>query len=498
MRKFPKTMATQHPDNAKAHSFSKNAFVNTQEEVEECYLAFSQLQCQEFMWDWEGKHVDEGVMDKLMENYYDYFSKNQIGADIFLTFRIPNIWVEKGYRIARAFANLIAANDLMEEMKLHSPPLFELILPMTTSAEKLFWLRSKYSEIVKAFEFIKPPGPEDISLIPLVEETHLMLNAHVLLDEYLSLCTRSAFKKYDVEYLRPFIARSDPALNSGLIPSVISAKAALSRFAEFTERTSVLTFPIIGVGSLPFRGHLSPENIKPFEKDYAGVRTVTIQSAFRADFPEENVKKGISSLNSGLSSKARVFDKGELNQIQKLNDLFSTPYKKTIENLEIINDISKSVPSRRERKLHIGLFGYSRQVGKKHMPRAIPFTCALYSLGVPPEFIGTGRGLQEAQKHNLLDFLQDIYLGLKPDLIAAGRYLNKDNLQELAKNSKTWKNVVEDVELTEKLLSLELGPIDHEHKIHKNLTSNIRLLIDAKKNISSELVRAAEIRNSLG
>ncbi|MFH1751215.1 MAG: phosphoenolpyruvate carboxylase, partial [Candidatus Micrarchaeota archaeon] len=158
MRKIPKTMATQHPDNAMPHHFSKKAFVNTQEEVEECFFAFSELSCEEFMWDWEGKHVDEGVTDKLIEGHFEYFKQHQLGKDIFLTFRIPNIWMEKGYRVARAFANLIAANDFMEEMQLHTPPLFELILPMTTSGQRLFWLRSKYSEIVKAFEFVKEPG----------------------------------------------------------------------------------------------------------------------------------------------------------------------------------------------------------------------------------------------------------------------------------------------------------------------------------------------------
>ncbi|MEK6954728.1 MAG: phosphoenolpyruvate carboxylase [Candidatus Micrarchaeota archaeon] len=498
MRKIPHTMATQHPDNAMPHRFTGRAFVTTQEEVDECFNAFSELHCEEFMWDWEGKHVDEGVTDKLIESHFEYFKEHQLGRDKFLTFRIPNIWMEKGYRVARAFANLIAANDFMEEMNLHTPPLFELILPMTTDAQKLFFIRSKYGEIVKAFEFVKEPGPSDVSIIPLIEEPSLMLETNVLLEEYVALCNKSAFKKFPVEYIRPFIARSDPALTCGLVPAVISAKAALSKIHEFSEKSSIPAFPILGVGSLPFRGHLSPDNISGFEEEYSGVRTVTVQSAFRADFPEKKVLDGVEKLNAGLKGKARVYSGDEIAKISKLNSLFSPIYQSTIENLEIINEIAKYVPARRERKLHIGLLGYSRKVGKLKLPRAITFTAAFYSLGVPPEFVGLGRGLKEAQKHHLLDFLLDTYLNLKSDLEFSGRFLNKENLNSLAKNSKDWAGVKEDVALAEELLSLEFGPKAHEDMIYRNITSNIRLLLEEKKDLSHELLKAAEIRRSLG
>ncbi|HLA14920.1 MAG TPA: phosphoenolpyruvate carboxylase, partial [Gemmatimonadaceae bacterium] len=45
-------------------------------------------------------------------------------------------------------------------------------------------------------------------------------------------------------------------------------------------------------------------------------------------------------------------------------------------------------PRRRLRKLHVGLFGYSRDSAGLKLPRAIPFCASLYSLGLPPELLG--------------------------------------------------------------------------------------------------------------
>ena len=75
-RKIPATMATQHPDHANVPYWKDSQpFINAQEEVEECYRSFQDLNCQEYMWDWEGKYVDEAVVDKLFSSYYDYFKK---------------------------------------------------------------------------------------------------------------------------------------------------------------------------------------------------------------------------------------------------------------------------------------------------------------------------------------------------------------------------------------------------------------------------------------
>jgi phosphoenolpyruvate carboxylase len=133
----------------------------------------------------------------------------------------------------------------------------------------------------------------------------------------------------------------------------------------------------------------------------------------------------------------------EIDEIEKINTVFTKPYKASIEILApLINKMAKHIPARRERMLHIGLFGYSRGVGKVSLPRAITFTGALYSLGVPPELIGTGRALRQAQKLGYLKTIKRLYVNLERDLIHAGKSQPR-NLQMLnTKEYPEFKNVI--------------------------------------------------------
>ena len=97
-------MATQHPDNASAPFWERDGdgFISSYEEVAESMSCFTALGAQEFMRDWEGKNADEAVIDKLFTQYHGYFSKHPLGKEKFLTFRLPNVWEEKGYSLIRA------------------------------------------------------------------------------------------------------------------------------------------------------------------------------------------------------------------------------------------------------------------------------------------------------------------------------------------------------------------------------------------------------------
>lgn len=500
-RKIPATMATQHPDNAREAYFLKKKFVNTLDETEECYRMFDELKCTEYMWDWEGKFVDEAVVEKLFQKYYLFFKRHALGKDVFLTFRIPNTDEESGYRLARAFMAILTADDVAQEVGMHAPPVFEVILPMTVNAKQLLRVKKTFHEVEEfkkhAFK-TKRKGGHEFHVIPLFEGCEHLFNVDRVLSEYIEGSKAQFGKK--PPYMRPFMARSDPALNSGLIPAVLSSKVALQKFAEVAKKYKIPMYPIIGPGCLPFRGGMNPETIGETIDEYSGIRTITIQSAFRYDYPLEQVKKAIHLIENKLPQMTyNPLTKKEVEDIAWVNERFGKYYQQAVEKAaKLINTIAGKVPGRRERMLHIGLFGYSRGVGKVSLPRAIKFTGSLYSIGVPPEFIGSGRGIRDAMREGRLKTIEKHYRNLRADFIHAGKYLNKENLNELARRYPAFKAVKTDVQEMENYLGVELGPIKTKHYLHRNLVSSVYLLSRERKDFSEELEKAAEIRKSLG
>ncbi len=502
MRQIPATMSTQHPDNASPAYWCNKSFLSTTDEIEEAYRAFEELGCDEYMWDWEGKFVDEAVIDKLLRRYETYFKKNPLGKKKFLTYRIPNIWEERGYRLARAFINILTSADLASELKFHSPPIFEVILPMTKSHKQIFETDELFRRVARLKYEVFNPGKvikfNHVEVIPLVERVEDLMNIDTILNPYLD-SYKDHYQKMP-EYIRPFIARSDPALNAGLIPAVLASKVAISLLYKLQDRYGIPVYPIIGTGSLPFRGSVNPENIHEAIKEYSGIRTVTIQSAFKYDYPIKTVQKALDFIKKTLPKlKPDMLNDEEVEALKKATPLFSKPYAATIETLApFINHIASFIPARRERMLHIGLFGYSRGMGKVRLPRAISFTGALYSLGVPPELIGTGRGLAAAAKKGLTEVIKRTYINLERDLIHAGKYLNKENLELLAKQHPAFKDVQTDVLEIEKFLGRELGPHKNHHFLHRNTVSSIYYKLQMGADFSEDIVAAAQMRKSLG
>ena len=77
-RKIPATMVTQHPDNASKPYWHNETFIRSQYEAEEAFLSFSELGATEYKWDWEGKLVDESVLERLFGEHFAYFKKNPL------------------------------------------------------------------------------------------------------------------------------------------------------------------------------------------------------------------------------------------------------------------------------------------------------------------------------------------------------------------------------------------------------------------------------------
>ncbi len=56
------------------------------------------------------------------------------------------------------------------------------------------------------------------------------------------------------------------------------------------------------------------------------------------------------------------------------------------------------------------------------MPRAITFTCALYSIGLPPEILALN-----ALTKDDLEFIRSVYLGFDQDIKDALRFYNRNS-----------------------------------------------------------------------
>ncbi|MBI4895316.1 MAG: phosphoenolpyruvate carboxylase [Candidatus Aenigmarchaeota archaeon] len=493
MIKIPKTMSTQHPDNVHSPFFASGSVIGGEDEIKEAFFAFSHLGCEEQLWDCEGKETDSYVVKKLLTKYDSFFAKKKLGKDLILTLRVPNPSIEKNEAkilletlesIPRSFdvARLFYGEDIS--------PIFEIFLPMTSNAMELRRIREYYSKIVvgkkemkiidndiKISEWIGDFKPDEIRVTPLIEEKDTILNADKIVEEYI---TNSNVK----DYQRVWLARSDPALNFGSLAAILMNKIALHKLDMLEEKSSIELFPILGCGSAPFRGNLSPLNLNCLD-GYPSVHTFTVQSAFKYDYENFLVTKAIEKINSRNKKRAPITNEEVL---KKIIEKTSESYRKQIESIALlINTFSKHIPQRRKRKLHVGLYGYSRPLkGSISLPRAIGFCATLYSLGIPPELIG----LDVLTRKDISD-MEECYKNFEYDMKSSLKYMNKDNLHIFPLTfQKHIEYVLENLEFNEDMVDSK----------HKKITSIIAKDYSDKNFISLEenIVRAGSIRGFLG
>jgi phosphoenolpyruvate carboxylase len=63
-RVIPRTISTQHPDNASSPKWFENGVTEGEAELREAFFSYHDLGCTEVMWDSEGKDVDTNVVRK--------------------------------------------------------------------------------------------------------------------------------------------------------------------------------------------------------------------------------------------------------------------------------------------------------------------------------------------------------------------------------------------------------------------------------------------------
>ena len=157
--------------------------------------------------------------------------------------------------------------------------------------------------------------------------------------------------------------------------------------------------------------------------------------------------------------------------------------ERVVQLTSVISSVSAHVPRRRERKMHVGLFGYGRTldgVGGATLPRAIGFAASLYSIGVPPDLLG----LSALDKDDWA-FVRETYPSVDEDLRAALRYANERHVREL---------------LGEDSMRIVGQFTDELDGIHEGLTSAILAAIkgNAPVQVNHYVEQAAKLRRYLG
>ena len=428
MADVPRLMSTQHPDNATLPFFTADDVIEGDDEIQEAYYVFSHLGCDEQMWDFEGKEGDEYAVKKLLSRYDDFFADNPLGNGVRLTVRGPNPDVEgsEAKILLEILESIPRSHDAAalyaEERGIDLvPPIYEVIIPMVTDADQLNAVREYYEKFVTGKvderiggrtigEWVGEFNPETVNVIPLIEEREAMLSADDIVRGYV--------EAHDPESVRVFLARSDPALNYGSLAADLINKVALQRLYRMASETGVDIHPILGAGPAPFRGNLSPPRAGSVAEAYSEVETFTIQSAFKYDYPVEEVREGLETLKrADVGAPPEPIDE---ERALAVVDRMADAYAEQVDQIaSTVNQLSAYVPDRRARKLHVGLFGYAREVGENALPRAIGYTASLYSVGCPPSLLGVD-GLTDDD----LAFVEETFPTFFTTLADAAQYYN--------------------------------------------------------------------------
>ncbi|MFH1221593.1 MAG: phosphoenolpyruvate carboxylase [Candidatus Micrarchaeota archaeon] len=484
---IPRTMSTQHPDNVRQPFFCDGNVFNWEDEIKEAFYVYSHLKCKEQLWDYEGKEVDSFVVKKLLARYEPFFRKKTLGKDMRLTYRVPNPAVEKtdAKVLIETLMSIARSSDTAKLFyDADVVPVFEVAVPMCASAEDALKIRYFYKKFISGIEnnmlvnekvkdWVGEVQPKDIRVIPLVETKDALLSSDKIIEKYLT--------ETKDEQLRFWLARSDPALNYSSLGSVLIIKIALDKIHGVSKKLSKEVYPILGCGSAPFRGNFKPENYQHILKGYPSVHTFTLQSSFKYDHDEEVVRQAVEGIEGAATGQPLPVNEEKL--LPVLDKVIARYEHEVALVADLVNGMAMHIPKRRMRKLHVGLFGYSRtSKGGIKLPRAIRFCAGLYSYGLPPELLGLS-----ALNQKDIDTVLEVYPNFLKDIEQSLPYLNKDNLKYFPKDIH---------ESVDKIL--KLGFDYEENRPHNTVTSIIMKNMEHQLAMEEDILRAAWIRGFLG
>jgi len=501
---IPIFMATQHPDSALRYFSAK-------EEVNEAICDVlprnaGGFGCDEKMIDYEGKLTPflqpVWILKKIKE-----LEVHRVvpGKDFLLTVRCSTFSKESPERHIISLLSAVMAN-VMSVKEFDTCVVKYIVHPMSLNVRELIGVQRR---ILKLMEFAREElglaSDEQVSVIPLVEDSCVMLRIDELLESYVTMAKRSLGVYLD--HIRVFLGKSDAALAYGHVTSAIAIKIALFKLWELADEMGMYIFPIIGSGTLPFRGHLSPNNVDYFTNTYRGYFTLTLQTSFRYDYAREDVLSAMNLIRIRRGRRPMEIESSREILIRVLRALTSAYLETILKMSGIILKIADSIPTRRER---VEREAYGRELSQAVMftrnkrlldlysasktifPRAIRFTASLYTLGIPPTLIGLGRGLKILSSKER-DEVLTMYPMLERDLKYDSKFTALDVARKYVPNF-IMQDIIEDFEFLKSYFDLEFT-CDEEYE---NTLMTIYEELSKGRDASEYIVKAAVMRKSLG
>ena len=533
-RFIPTTMMTQHPDSA-------SRYVSVRDEPREAIDALTEqpigLGLEEIMVDYEGKltpyHQTAEIALGLMERGL------VAGENVAVTPRIPSATQETVFHQLMALMSVIESNYQLSASG-SSGAIREVVVPMVETASELLDVRRRIQDVMELGhkEFGISRDPNAVKVIPLIEEVPELLSAGRLAGEYLM---RAKAAGYDVADLRIMLGRSDSAMIYGMVASVLAVKVAISDCFATGNEHGVEIYPIFGGGVLPFRGHVSLDNFERLTSDFAGIRTVTVQSGLRYDCDSEAARQVALKARDLLpGAPPLAFGTEQRNELTSLIGIFTKPYLESFNDLlPVAIALSDLIPRQRDRLARKSAVGYARAAaqpdklskeigdeeiaaqiaaikatGATNLPRAISFTGALYSIGLPPEFIGTGRGLAGVARRGgeeAVSRLLQLYPGMRADMAKAARYANMETVSQHLPESLV-SQISTDMEEVSRHLGIGIGPSSADDRRYHVLLETLQPMMrqftagsdewsgrnDDRDLVTEWICRLGRIRGSLG
>ena len=505
----PLAMATQHPDSA-SRGFT------AEEEVDEAVqdlLPYSMggFGLDEKMVDYEGKltpyHQAAWIVEKLV-------GRGLIpGEDFLITPRIPTEKLEEPERQIMVLWGVVVANK-KSIAATGRQAIRYIINPMSSTGYEVYVVQRRILKVQRLAEEELGAKMEPLQVIPLLEDFNSLIHA----DKILESMRVALLKNLGLHYTSysVLLGKSDTALAYGHLASSLALVYALSRLARWAEAEGVTVHPILGVGALPFRGHLAPHSVHSWCRQYSGYATATIQSGLRFDMGRDATRRVVEVLREHLHSKPRILDPSQERIILKLARILAREYLTVIVRIaDRILQVAAYIPRRRAR-LSPGeyprslsesiaftgdktLLEQAERLKGRPFPRAITFTAALYTMGLPPSLIGLGRGIRQASRKlgegDVESVLRELLPLLPLDIVfdlqfysirIAERYLDAETLQLIR----------EDVEIAESYTSHTPDPnpeyISHLETAYQLIKAGL------KEPAEKAIAEAGAIRGSLG